>query len=448
MRDSKLKPSNHNCIGDIPYEWNVKKLKYVVQKLKSGGTPDSSNPDYYSDDDTGIKWLSIGDMSTNDFVYDTKNRITNSGVLVKNLNIFPAGTILYSIYATIGKVSELGTEATINQAILAITPKNEMNKDYLKFNLKSLEDYAVSLTSASTQKNLNANKVENFPIVFPQLKEQELIAFFLNRKCSNIDSIISDLEKQIEIAEKYKKSVIIETVTKGLNPDVEMKESGTQFYGKIPSNYSVRKLKYIFTLSKGLSITKENLEEEGINCINYGQIHSKLNTFKGVSDDLVKFVNPDYVRLYPKCLVRENDFIFADTSEDLEGSGNFVYIDIDDITFAGYHCIIARPINHVNTKYFAYLFQSEGWREQIRSKVYGVKVFSITNSILKNSIVLIPSIIEQFEIVDYLDKMTENIDFIIKDKNNQIETIKKYKNSLIYEYVTGKKRVSQGDVNE
>jgi restriction endonuclease S subunit len=442
MKDSNLKPSNHNYIGKIPYEWNIKKLKYVVQKLKSGGTPDSSNPDYYTDDDTGIKWLSIGDMSTNDFVYDTKNHITNNGVLVKNLNIFPAGTILYSIYATIGKVSELGTEAAINQAILAITPKKEMNKDYLKFSLKSLEDYAISLTSESTQKNLNANKVENFPIVFPPKDEQVLIASFLDQKCSNIDSIINDLEKQIGILEKYKKSVITEAVTKGLNPDVEMKDSGIKWIGNIPKHWDVSKVYRVCKIIRGNSaFQKDDLKNEGDYIgLQYGKTY-KVNE---VNDEYNYYVDSSFYKFNQ--VIISGYTIMVSTSETMEDLGHSCYYNRNDIGLLGGEQLALVPSEIFIGKFLYYA--SRYFKIELNQFASGIKVYRYKVSDLKNVNVIIPTLHEQTEIISFLDKKCAVIDSIIEDKKNQVESIKKYKNSLIYEYVTGKKRVSQGDVNE
>lgn len=442
MKDSNLKPSNHNYIGKIPYEWNIKKLKYVIQKLKSGGTPDSSNPDYYTDDDTGIKWLSIGDMSTNDFVYETKNHITNNGVLVKNLNIFPAGTILYSIYATIGKVSELGTEAAINQAILAITPKKEMNKDYLKFSLKSLEDYAISLTSESTQKNLNANKVENFPIVFPQLREQVLIASFLDKKCSNIDSIINDLEKQIGILEKYKKSVITEAVTKGLNPDVVLKESGVEWIGEMPERWQSIALKRV-TISYSGGTPSRNVEgfwENGTICwMSSGEVNKGV-----IFDTEEKITDLGFKSSSAKMFPPQTVVVALNGQGKTKGMSAILMIEsTTNQSLIGFICNKTK----LYYKYLNYIF--------ISTYRYNRSVLAsddlrdgIAGEDLKRVKIPLPPLEEQINISEYIEQKCSDIDEIIEGKTKQIETIKKYKNSLIYEYVTGKERVSLGDVNE
>ena len=141
----------------------------------------------------------------------------------------------------------------------------------------------------------------------------------------------------------------------------EMSPSGVEWIGDIPQEWEIRSLKYLFDFGKGLPITKADLKESGIAVISYGQIHSKLNTGTHVTDDLIRFVDEQYLSSNYESIVKQKDFIFADTSEDLDGCGNCVYIDTDIQLFAGYHTIILRSRNNNDNKYFAYLFKSFGY---------------------------------------------------------------------------------------
>ena len=135
------------------------------------------------------------------------------------------------------------------------------------------------------------------------------------------------------------------------------------------------------------------------------------------------------------------DLFFADTSEDYEGIGNAVYIDTVEDIFAGYHTIIVHPIIDMEKKYLAYLCKSECWRSQLRAMASGIKVYSVTQNMLKKVSVVIPFTKDQKEIVDYLDTKCAKIDNLISIKQAKIEKLNQYKKSLIYEYVTGKKEV-------
>jgi type I restriction enzyme S subunit len=163
------------------------------------------------------------------------------------------------------------------------------------------------------------------------------------------------------------------------------KDSGIEWIGEIPKHWKIQRLKYDFDLGTGLSITKENLVDEGVPCVSYGEIHSKYGFEVDINKHNLKCVDVDYLNTSIKALMKLGEFIFADTSEDIEGSGNFTHVKSDGDIFAGYHTITARPIKKINSLYFAFLFDSIDFRTQIRSSVKGIKVFSITQGILKDT---------------------------------------------------------------
>lgn len=214
------------------------------------------------------------------------------------------------------------------------------------------------------------------------------------------------------------------------------KDSGIEWLGKIPSHWKTLSFKRLFSFGRGLSITKADLVEEGIPVISYGQIHSKQNTGTKVEQHLLRYVSESYIEGNDLSKVNKGDFIFADTSEDLEGCGNCVYIDNDYLLYAGYHSIIAKSLHGKDNKYLSYLFKTDNWRSQIRSSVYGVKVFSVTQSTLSDSTVLLPPVEEQMIIASYLDHKVGKIDATIAEKELMLEDIKAYRSAIISEAVT------------
>lgn len=216
----------------------------------------------------------------------------------------------------------------------------------------------------------------------------------------------------------------------------EMKDSGIDHFGSIPSDWNVVPIKSLFSFGRGLPITKKDLIKNGAPVISYGQIHAKNNTGVHISSELIRYVTTEYYVSNPTSLAYAGDFIFADTSEDLAGSGNAVYIDTKNPIFAGYHTIILKAKHHVNHKYLAYIFQTDAWRFQIRSKLTGVKVYSITQSILGMTKTPFPSNDEQKIIVAYLDKKCSSIDSSISHIQKQIKNLEEYKKSVITQAVT------------
>lgn len=214
------------------------------------------------------------------------------------------------------------------------------------------------------------------------------------------------------------------------------KHSGIEWIGEIPMHWDVKRFGYIFTFSRGLGITKQDLHDEGIPCVNYGEIHSKYGVIINPEIHKLKCVEEQYLQTDAKSLLRRGDFVFADTSEDIKGSGNFTCLDSDMLTFAGYHTVVASHSNVNSYKYLAYYFDSLGYRSQIRSCVSGIKVFSITQAILKYSIVILPSISEQTAIANYLDRKTAEIDSLIADKKRLLELYEEEKTAIINQAVT------------
>lgn len=287
----------------------------------------------------------------------------------------------------------------------------------------------------------NWQDMKKIQILVPELKEQQRIADFLDQKCAQIDEILQKTRDTIAEYKKLKQSVITQAVTKGVRGERPMKDSGIEWIGEIPEEWEIARLKRDFSFGKGLPITKDNLIENGLAVISYGQIHSKHNTGVRIYNDLIRYVSNDYIKTNSSSLVHKGDFIFADTSEDLDGCGNCVYVDRQLQLFAGYHTIILFSKNDLCNKYLAYLFKTDQWRSQIRSRVSGVKLFSISRKILANATIIFPALDEQQEIALYLDEKCAEIDTLIEKKEQLVNELESYKKSLIYEYVTGKKEV-------
>ena len=216
----------------------------------------------------------------------------------------------------------------------------------------------------------------------------------------------------------------------------EYKDSGVKWIGEIPKEWKTEPFSRNFVYGKGLPITKADLLPTGIAVISYGQIHSKQNTGTAMDENLVRYVSPDYLKTNPQSLLQHDDFVFADTSEDLDGSGNCVFNDYKGLIFAGYHTVIARPLRIKVPKYYAYLFQSKNWKNQVQTLVNGVKVFSITRGILKKSTILIPTEEEQRAIVGYLDGKVGKIDLYIAGAEKKIKALEELKQTIISEAVT------------
>lgn len=287
---------------------------------------------------------------------------------------------------------------------------------------------------------ITVNQINNNELYLPTMIKQKKICKILDGKIGNINDIIFLTKCSIEELKKYKQSLITEVVTKGLDKNVEMKDSGIEWIGEIPKDWEVVKTKYRYKSSKGLTITKDNLQEEGIPVLNYGEIHSKYPVRFNPLLNPVKFVSEDYI-VNKNALLKYGDLIFADTSEDIEGSGNFTCFLGEGLCFAGYHTVVLKPTLPMNPIFMSYLFDSLTFRKQVRNLVQGIKVYSITQNILRNTYIWLPPLEEQDKIAKYLESKIKFIDNLVNEKQKVIKEYESYKKSLIYEYVTGKKEV-------
>ncbi|MEC6833360.1 restriction endonuclease subunit S [Photobacterium toruni] len=205
---------------------------------------------------------------------------------------------------------------------------------------------------------------------------------------------------------------------------------------EIPAHWETSKMRYIFSFGKGLTITKEHLKDTGIPCVNYGEVHSKFGFEVDPQKHPLKCVEESYLKSGSSALLKKGDLVFADTSEDIDGSGNFTQLISDSSIFAGYHTIIARPHDRECSRFYAYLIDSKELRTQIRHAVKGVKVFSITQAILRSVNIWLPPFEEREKIAAFLDHETAKIDTLIEKQQQLIELLKEKRQAVISHAVT------------
>ncbi|MDK9417501.1 restriction endonuclease subunit S [Vibrio parahaemolyticus] len=217
---------------------------------------------------------------------------------------------------------------------------------------------------------------------------------------------------------------------------LEYKQPDIKFVNDIPTHWVISKVRHISTFGRGLPITKANLQDTGIPCVSYGEVHSKFGFEVDPSKHALKCVSEEYLASSPYALLSKGDFVFADTSEDIDGSGNFTQLVSDETLLAGYHTVIVRPSPANYYRFVAYLFDSPEFRTQVRDAVKGVKVFSVTQAILKNASVWLPSFEEQQKIANFLDHETAKIDTLIAKQETLIELLKEKRQAVISHAVT------------
>ncbi|MDB2490870.1 restriction endonuclease subunit S [Flavobacteriaceae bacterium] len=412
------KDSGIEWMREVPNTWNIIKLRYLCD-ITTG------DKDTINQEDNG-KYPFF---------------VRSQDVKAINSYSFDGEAILTAGDGDICKIWHyIDGKFDFHQRVYMLSNFENVNGRFLYYFLKENFIHEVlKLSAKSTVDSLRRPMFLSFPVSLPSSKqEQTQIANYLDYKTGLIDAIIAQKEELIKKLKEQRQAIINEAVTKGLNPDVKLKDSGIEWLGDIPEHWEVVKFRYKFDTTKGLTITKANLQDEGIPCINYGEIHSKYGFEVNPEIHNLKCVSEDYLETNKGSLLSRGDYVFADTSEDIDGSGNFTHLHSDIPTFAGYHTIIARLLDSSNYRFFAYFFDSIIYRTQIQNLVKGVKVYSITNKILKDTFLLCPPVKEQEAIAQHLDtqvnKMFESTEKLI----SSIKKLKEYRQSLISEAVTGK----------
>ncbi len=206
---------------------------------------------------------------------------------------------------------------------------------------------------------------------------------------------------------------------------------------ELPAGWRYEPLKFHCSFGKGLSIQKRDLVDAGVAVISYGQVHAKSNSGTHLSAGLIRYIPRSLAPVASFARLRRDDLVYADTSEDMEGVGNAAFIDTDEEIYAGYHTLVCRPDGNVlSGKYLAYLSRADWWRTQLRSMAMGVKVYSVTQSIMSRVYVPIPPLSVQKRIVQELDEACGAIDEACSIAETQLSTLERYRASVIHEAVT------------
>jgi type I restriction enzyme S subunit len=441
MKDNRGYEIDDKWYGDLPKDWKEQRIKTLFD------LHDERN--YLPLDEVNLisLYTSLGVLQHSDIEHTTGNRAQNAdGYKIVNKD----DIIVNILLCWMGAIGRSEYNGVTSPAYDIYTPKRNVNSYYYHYLFRTpifaQQCYKAGKGIMAMRWRTYSPQFRSIRAPVPPVEIQEQIVRYLRWKESSVNELIRSHKQEIALLTELRKKIIDAAVTKGLSNAELTRFNDDRWDIDYPNHWDIKRIREMFSFRKGLSITKANLVEEGIPVISYGQVHSKKNTGVGVNQDLIRFVGKSYLETNTSSLVELGDFIFADTSEDVEGCGNCVYVDTDDTLFAGYHSIIMHPADVANGKYLAYLFQSQAWRTQIRKKVNGVKVYSITQQMLKDSFVLIPPEKEQMEIVSYLENICLQIAALVEKEHCKIEELRELKTRIITDTVTGKNDVARIEI--
>lgn len=406
-------------IGEIPEGWKVISFSNGILRMGTGLNP---RDNFELSKDADLYYVTIRNFKDGKLYLDSNcDRITpEAWKMIQERSQLRKGDILYASISKDGQAYLLEDDATtwnINESVFCIRVNNSyFNNKYFYYHLIDAEfykDLRIDATGTTFQ-SIKQNKLRMSSLCLPPLSEQEAIADFLDKKCAEIDQMVALQEKFIDELKAYKQSLITETVTKGLNPNAPMKDSGVEWIGEIPEGWEIKRLRYLCKFETGNQDTQDAKPEGAY---------------------------PFYVR--SPLVERSDKYSFEGESILMAGDGagaGRVFHHVYGKYAVHQRVYRLSNFSDVESTYLYYYISSLFQRVMDMGSAQST-VPSVRLPMLTNFVVCIPPVLEQQKNVSFLDKKCSEIDQLITIKQKKIEEYKDYKKSLIYEYVTGKKEV-------
>lgn len=427
-----MKDSGIEWIGQIPENWNITKIGWN-SKFINGYAFKGENLDIEKE----VPVIRIGDIQqgtidySNCLKYDQNENLDAYRLKNKDIVIAMSG-------ATTGKTAYLKEAplAYINQRVGIVRGCSKYC--YYCFQVDGFFQYISLLSAGSAQPNISMGQIQGFKIPFISDKEQQKIADYLDKRCEKIDTAIDNQKQIIEKLKEYKQSLITETVTKGLNPNVKLKDSGIEWIGSIPEHWQDIKLKFNSYIRARLGwkgLKAEEYVEQGYPLLSaFNIINNKL-----VFEDL-KFINQMRYDESPEIKLQKDDILLV---KDGAGIGKCALVtNLPFPSTVNGSIAVVTTNKNLTSKFLYYYFLSKLFQAYIERLKDGMGVPHLFQSDLKEICIVSPNKLEQKEITEYLDKKCNQIDEAIKQKEETINKLEEYKKSLIFECVTGKKEVA------
>ena len=445
-RYDSYKDSGVEWIGEIPGHWKLFSFRYQIAVLTdytaNGSFANLAQNVTYLDTPSYSRLIRLTDLRSNlmnDGVYVDKeahNYLKKSGLTGGELLIANVGA--YAGLACI--MPKVGIPATLGPNMFLIKlKKRSIFTNYIHYliNSKLYWRYIQIVAQSSAQPKLNKDDIRKLPVVFPFLKEQTTIANFLDCKTAKIDQAVAIKEKQIQLLKERKQILIQDAVTKGLDPDVPMKDSGVEWIGEIPKHWNIKRLRLIGNTQNGISAGAEFFGS-GYPFVSYSDVYNNREL-----PNLVKGLAKSSIQDRIQYSVKKGDVLFTRTSETVEEIGftSVCMNTIKDSTFAGF-LIRFRPKQGVlNPGFSKYYLSSNIHRSYFVREMNLVTRASLSQELLKNLPVVLPPYKEQLAVYNFIQTQSAKIDKAITIQEKMIEKLKEYKATLINSAVTGKIKV-------
>ena len=431
-----MKDSGIEWLGKIPQHWKQCKLSYCFYLIGSGTTPKSDNEDYYNGD---IPWLQSGDIYGST-VTETSKRVTSIALNeTPSLRIYKAPFIAIAMYgASIANISVVTIDSCTNQACCVLSkPSDDIDAGYVFFVLNAAKKQLLLSSRGGTQPNISQDIIKKLVIPTPPINEQKTISNYLKFATQNLNKAIAEAKASIEDYKLLKQSIITQAVTKGLNPTVPMKDSGIEWIGEIPEHWEIARIKYNYYL-------KGRIGWQGLKSDEFIDEGPYLITGTDFDNGSINWNKCYHISEYryneaPEIHVKERDLLVTK-----DGTvGKVAYItQLPGPSSLNSHLLLIRSTNpNYDNRFLYWIIKSSIFEKYTGLSQNGSIMASLSQEKISNFSYPIPSIEEQALIYNFLDAKCSEIDTLIKEKESMITDLEAYKKSLIFEVVTGKRKV-------
>lgn len=428
---SEYKDTGIQWLGNIPKQWKLTPLKFHF-KIVGGSTPKSDNKDYWDGD---IKWVTPSDLSKLDsfYIHDSQRKITLDGLNSCGSSLVPKGSVVLSTRAPIGTIGIAFTEVCTNQGCKSLVPDNQTNPIFFTY-LLSISSVELNLRGKGTTfLELSGDELGSFKVGFPTPREQSIIANFLDRETAKLDTLIAKQEKLIELLQEKRQAIISHAVTKGLDPNVKMKDSGVEWLGMVPEHWICAAIKHI------VSIPITDGPHETPNFYDFGVPFVSAEAVSGGQIDFSKirgYISKEDHEKYSKKYRPSLGDVYMIKSGATTGVTAIVETDIEFNIWSP--LAVIRCGSKMLPRFTLYFMRSLNFQEAVSLNWSFGTQQNIGMNVIENLSITIPPLKEQLNIIKYLDELTSNIDLIIKKSKKSIELAKEHRTALISAAVTGK----------
>lgn len=423
-------------VGEIPSHWDVLRIKRKFG-LSSGTTPKSDEGNWGGE----IVWVTPSDLGSLDgkYISETSRTLTSTGFESCGCRLYEPLNLVITKRGPIGNLVIPTVPFTVNQGCIVVETSDPESVEFVRYVLSIWTDLLEVLGNGTTFNELSTNTLSELEVPFPPLPEQRDIVSFLDEKTSLIDEIIEKKTKRIELLKELRSSLISEVVTKGLDPDVEMKDSGVEWIGEIPSHWTPTRMKFLVINEGGLQtgpfggmITPKKLTKEGV------KVFGQVNVLNGDFTRGHRFVNPDYFL----STLERYEMVPGDLVVTRKGSIGQVSLVPGDIPrgILDSDLIRIRPdTSRMNSEFLRrVLSESDYIQTQILRNSRGSVVGGLNTEVIGGLVILTPSVEEQVRIMEYLEQETTRTDRQIQIEEESVHLLRELRQSLISQVVTGK----------